>query len=530
MQPKGDLDRKNQILRGNKLEHEHEHQHEHSHCCSHSHVPGSDGHQANHAHGIGHCHVDVRDTSGSRLLITLGLNLLIPIVQVIGGLHAHSMALISDAAHNFSDFTAVLIAYVANRIGTRGATTSNTFGYRRAEILAAVINVALLLGAGVFIISMAAHRLHHPETILGKWVVIIAGVGVVGNGLSAWLLHRDSKHSLNVRGAFLHMLGDLLTSVVVLVNGVVLMFKPWYWLDPVLSILIALFIFKNCWSILKEATRILMNATPSTIDIQRVRDFLEMVPGIVGVHYLHAWNVSSSSVAFSCHLVVPDQPLSEVDQLSNSVCRQLRHQFGIDHPILQFETSACGNGGILCELSCKSANTEPTAADRTGSSAAVGGLKNMPVAFWARLLLGLIFIAASIDKIWHPGAFAEAVYNYQVLPDAVVNLAAIVLPWVELVLGALLILGSWLPGAVLLANVLLISFFAALLFNVARGLDVHCGCFPTSTEGVPATTWYLIRDAGFLLLGGFLFYQELIGGKSAPDSGRDLESIAQGKF
>ena len=510
---------------------EHEHRHEHSSCCSHQHPPDTHGNEAHHAHNIGHCHVDVRDTSGSRLLITLGLNLLIPIAQVIGGLYAHSMALISDAAHNFSDFTAVLIAYVANRIGMRGATTSNTFGYRRAEILAAVINVALLLAAGIFIISMAAHRLHHPETVLGRWVAIIAGVGVVGNGLSAWLLHRDSKHNLNVRGAFLHMLGDLLTSVVVLANGVVLMFKPWYWLDPVLSILIALFIFKNCWSILKEATRILMNATPSGIDIQRVRDFLEKVPGIVGVHYLHAWNVSSSSIAFSCHVVVPDQRLREVDQLSNSVCRQLRHQFGIDHPILQFETSACGNGSVLCELSCQSAGAaEKSAADRDKSSTPLGRLQNKPAAFWARLLLGVIFIAASIDKIWHPGAFAEAVHNYQVLPDAVINLVAIVLPWVELVLGALLILGSWLPGAVLLANLLLVAFFAALLFNVARGLDVHCGCFTTSTEGVPATTWYLIRDAGFLLVGGFLFYQELIGGKSAPDSGRDLESIAQGKF
>lgn len=495
-----------------------EHEHDNSSCCSHQHPSDSHDHPARHAHGIGHCHIDVEDTSGSRLLITLGLNLLIPIAQVIGGLYAHSMALISDAAHNFSDFTAVLIAYVANRIGMKGATTSNTFGYRRAEILAAVFNVALLLGAGVFIIYMAAHRLHHPEMVLGRWVAIIAAVGVVGNGLSAWLLHRDSKHNLNVRGAFLHMLGDLLTSVVVLVNGVVLMFKPWYWLDPVLSILIALFIFKNCWSILKEATRILMNATPPNIDIQRVRDCLERIPGIIGVHYLHAWNVSSSSVAFSCHVVVPDQRLSEVDDLSTSVARQLHDRFGIDHPILQFETSPCGNGSVLCELSCKSAGTGPSAADKPGASPVLGRLRSKPAAFWARLLLGVIFIAASIDKIWHPAAFAEAVHNYQVLPDAAVNLTAIVLPWLELVLGALLILGTWLPGAVLLANVLLVAFFSALLFNMVRGLDVHCGCFTTSAEGDPATTWYLIRDAGFLILGGFLFYKELIAGKSVPQS------------
>ncbi|MCK8601865.1 cation diffusion facilitator family transporter [Desulfoferrobacter suflitae] len=482
-------------------------------CCLHEQPSHDHGDQGDHSHLAGHCHVDVRDTSGSRLLITLGLNLLIPIAQVIGGLYAHSMALISDAAHNFSDFTAVLIAYVANRIGMKGATTGNTFGYRRAEILAAVINVALLLGAGAFIIYMGLHRLGHPEAVLGRWVALIAGIGVAGNGLSAWLLHRDSKHNLNVRGAFLHMLGDLLTSVVVLINGLVLMFKPWYWLDPILSILIALFIFKNCWSILKEATRILMNATPSTIDINRVRDYLENMPGILGVHYLHAWNVSSSSVAFSCHVVVPDQQLSRVDHLSDKVRRHLNDHFGIDHPILQFETAACGNGGILCELSCARPDNGPSSVEDKPSSTGARRLQRQTIKFWARLLLGAIFIFASIDKIWHPILFAEAVYNYQILPDAAVNLTAILLPWLELVLGVLLVFGLWLPGTVLLANMLLVSFFGALLFNSARGLDVHCGCFTTSTAGDPATTWYLIRDGSFLIVGGYLFYRELIAGK-----------------
>lgn len=485
-----------------------------SSCCLHELTSHDHDQRTGHAHIAGHCHIDVKDTSGSRLLITLGLNLLIPIAQVIGGLHAHSMALISDAAHNFSDFTAVLIAYVANRIGMKGATTRNTFGYRRAEILAAVLNVALLVGAGAFIIYMALRRLQHPEAVLGGWVVLIAGIGVVGNGLSAWLLHRDSKHNLNVRGAFLHMLGDLLTSVVVLLNGLVLMFKPWYWLDPVLSIFIALFIFRNCWSILKEATLILMNATPSTIDINRVRDYLEKIPGILGVHYLHAWNVSSSSVAFSCHLVVPDQHLSGVDNLSARVRRQLHDRFGIDHPILQFETAACGNGGVLCELSCTSVDNAPSSAEDKRSSTKTRLLTTKPLQFWIRLLLGAIFVVASIDKIWHPAPFAQAVYNYQILPDAAVNLTAIILPGLELALGLLLVFGLWLPGAVLLANLLLAAFFGALLFNIARGLNVHCGCFTTSTEGDPATTWYLIRDSSFLILGGYLFYKELIAGKA----------------
>ena len=314
---------------------------------AHEHIPG----QMETCEGFPH-HMDPEDTSGSRLLMTLILNLMIPVAQAIGGIYSHSTALISDATHNFSDFVAVLIAYFAYRIGKKGASVRNTFGYRRAEIMAALLNVAILMGAVAFIVYEAFHRLLHPEAVLGQVVIVMAGVGILGNGFSAWLLHRDSKHSLNVRGAFLHMVGDLFTSVVVLVNGLILIFKPWYWLDPLLSILIVLFILKNCWSILKEASAILMNATPRGLDVRKIKDFLEQVPGVCGVHYLHAWNVSSSSIAFSCHVEVLDQPVSQTETLAEKIRQELFHHFGIDHPILQFETAQCGNGSMLCEISC----------------------------------------------------------------------------------------------------------------------------------------------------------------------------------
>lgn len=479
-----------------------DHSHQNSVCCSHDHASSEPVHNHSHTSLNGHHHVDVQDTSGPRLLLTLFLNLLIPAVQVIGGLQAHSMALLSDAAHNFSDFTAVLIAYVANRISRRGASVHNTFGYRRVEILAAAINVAVLLGAAAFIVTEALHRLHHPDAVSGKLVVLVAMIGVIGNGLSAWLLHRDAGHNLNVRGAFLHMLGDLLTSMVVVVSGLVLMFKPWYWLDPVLSMVIAIFIVKNCWTILKEATAILMNATPNGLDIHKIRDFLERIPGIRNVHYLHAWNVCSSSVAFSCHVVVPDQRLSRIDALKEKIRQQLLHQFGIDHPVLQFETNPCGEGEMLCALSVGNAPA-PTAGGKE-PSAMRRFMTRQPASFWIRLILGVVFVIASVDKIIHPAAFAKAIYNYQILPDAFINLTAIILPWLELLLGILLIWGLWLPGAALLTNLLLLVFFGALLFNVARGLDVHCGCFSTSTEGTPATAWYLIRDTIFVVLGCYL--------------------------
>ncbi len=141
-----------------------------------------------------------------------------------------------------------------------------------------------------------------------------------------------------------------------------------------------------------------------------------------------------------------------------------------------------------------------------------------PLFFWARLILGIIFFLASVDKIIHPAAFARMIYNYQVLPDGLINLAATFLPWVEILLGILLIFGVWLPGTVVFSNLLLLTFFGALVFNVARGLDVHCGCFSTNTEGDPNTTWYLIRDSAFLILGGYLLFKVILGDRVSVNS------------
>lgn len=309
------------------------------------------------SHNCMHNHQIPENSTGARLLMVLALNFVIPVVQIIGGIFAHSMALISDATHNFSDFTAILISYIALRIGKKGASLQNTFGYRRAEILAALLNVAILFGASAIIVYGAFQRLRNPEIVSGGLVMVIAAVGVIGNGFSAWLLHRDSKESLNVRGAFLHMMGDLLTSVAVLISGLIIIYKPWYWLDPLLSMLIVVFILKNCWAILKESTAILMNATPGDLDIQAVQKFLENFPEISGVHYLHAWILGSSGVAFSCHVVIEDQPVSNTLQLREKISRKLFDEFGIDHPVLQFETDACGNGSLFCENNCSAGSS-----------------------------------------------------------------------------------------------------------------------------------------------------------------------------
>jgi cation diffusion facilitator family transporter len=322
------------------------------------------GHAPHHHHGT----ID-SDASGNRLLMTLALNLMIPAVQVVGGVMANSMALISDAVHNFSDFTAVFISYMAWRIGRKGASTQNTFGYRRAEIMASLLNAALLVGAAGIIALGAFHRLRNPAPVAGWLVFWVAAIGVVGNGLSAVLLHRDAQHSLNIRGAFLHMMGDLLVSVVVLINGLVLAFKPWYWLDPLLSLLIVVFILKNCWAILAEATGILMNATPRGLDIRAVRNTMETIAGVDSVHHLHAWRLSSTGIAFLGHVVVKEQPVSRTEAMARTIRRSLLENHGIDHATLQFETTACGSGDLFCENGCAKPNApdpDPTLHERPG--------------------------------------------------------------------------------------------------------------------------------------------------------------------
>jgi cation diffusion facilitator family transporter len=477
-----------------------DHNHEENGCVCHDHTEDSHPHGcAGHHHGPA-----LQDTSGPRLLATLVLNLIIPTAQIVGGVLAGSVALISDAIHNFSDFTALLISYVAYRIGRRGATVYNTFGYRRAEILAALINVALLAGASGVILYHAIHRFLNPQPVNGVLVMALAAVGVVGNGLSAWLLHRDAAHSLNVRGAFLHMLGDLLTSVVVLINGLLLLYYPWYWLDPLLSVLIVVFILKNGWGLLKESTAVLMNATPGHMDLEKVRHFLSDLPGVSGVHYLHAWQVSSASTAFSCHVVVPDQPVSRTGQLAERIRHELLHHFRIDHPVLQFETADCGQGSLLCDMACNGGQCPAPDGGGVSQTQKSASRTQSTVFHGLRLLLGAVFLYASYDKIMHPEAFAQAVYNYQILPEAAVNLAALILPWLEALLGLCLIAGLWLPGATVVSTGLLAVFIGALVFNQMRGLDIHCGCFSTDTTADPAGLWTIARDAGFLALAVYL--------------------------
>jgi cobalt-zinc-cadmium efflux system protein len=285
---------------------------------------------------------------GRRLSATMAMNLVIPVVQIYGGLISGSMALISDAIHNLSDFTTVLISYIALKMGGKAPDIKQTFGYRRLEVFAAVFNVALLLGAGFYIAIESWQRFQNPTPIKGQLVIWIASIAFLANMVSTGMLHSGSKENINIRGAFLHMLTDALMSLGILMLGIVWLYKPWYWLDPVFSWVIVAIIVYSSWDILKEAFLIFMNATPPGIDIEAIQKEIETMEGVKEIHHLHVWNLSQNSMALAVHILTEDKMLSEVDKISMAVRDMLLCKFNIDHPVLQFETNHVEENGILC--------------------------------------------------------------------------------------------------------------------------------------------------------------------------------------
>jgi cation diffusion facilitator family transporter len=299
---------------------------------------------------MGHNHHHLKEPTGKILLWSIAINLLIPVLQIVGGMLAQSMALISDAMHNFSDCTGLLIAYFAYRFSQKRPSPKYSFGFRRAEIFAAVINASLIFGASFFILWKAFGRLKNPEPVSGILVIVMALVGVFGNGLTVLLLSKGAKENINIRGAFVHMLGDMLISVVVLISGVFILFKPWYWIDPLLSVGIVLFILKTSWSLLKEAVHILMEGVPHNLELKAIQDTLEQIPGVLSAHHLHVWTVGPKLLAFTGHIQVQDQELSRLTPLKEKIKIILKEKFSIDHAVIEFGHQPCNPKDLLCPI------------------------------------------------------------------------------------------------------------------------------------------------------------------------------------
>lgn len=284
-----------------------------------------------------------------RLFVSLLLNLLITLMQIVAGFVANSLGLLSDAAHNLSDTVALALSLWAVRLGRRSATERLTFAYKRAEILVATFNASVLVAISVYIIVEAVRRLLDPQPVEGIWVVGFAAAGLVINGIAALLLH-TYHHDLNLRSAFLHLIGDAVTSFGVMVSGLVVYFWDWSYADAIISILVSLWISRAAVAIVRRAVNVLMEGTPEGIDYNEVQGAMLAVEGVEGVHDLHLWSISSSDLALSAHVAVRDVALSETGTLVASLKEMLARDFGVGHVTLELETVGGECGGGVCDL------------------------------------------------------------------------------------------------------------------------------------------------------------------------------------
>ena len=283
-----------------------------------------------------HLHGPATDQTKRILRISLVLTFAYILLTLFVGLRAHSLALISEAGHNTSDFLALLLSFVAVYFHSRPATDKKTFGYRRAGVLSAFVNGLALIGIAVWLAIEAVGRLMHPLAVQPDLMMITAAVGVVMNGVIAWMLSRVGQ-DLNIRGAFIHMLGDTLSTAAVIVGGLVISLTGMEWVDPALSLLIAALIFWSSLSIMRETLNILLEGTPDNVSLTDIRAAMQVVPGVCGVHDLHVWSLGSHLNALACHVTILDIPPSESRRILADLNHELREHFNIHHTTVQFE-------------------------------------------------------------------------------------------------------------------------------------------------------------------------------------------------
>jgi len=290
-----------------------------------------------HGHHHGHDHHHVPTEFGRAFALGTALNLALVIAELVFGFFANSLALVSDGAHNFSDVLGLLLAWGAAVLAKRAPTGGRTYGYRSASILAALGNAGLLLVATGAILVEAVRRLFETHPVASFTVIWVAGLGFVVNGATALMFMRG-QHDLNVRGAFLHMVGDAAVSLGVVVAALVIGWTGWLWIDPAVSIVVALVILWSSWSLAREALNLALHAVPSGIDRAGVESFLAGLPGVVEVHDLHIWAMSTTETALTAHLVRPRE--GGEDELLHHAAHELAGRFGIQHPTLQIESGA----------------------------------------------------------------------------------------------------------------------------------------------------------------------------------------------
>lgn len=261
-------------------------------------------------------------------------------LTVVAGIRAHSLALLSEAGHNVTDLLALLLSWVAVFIQSRPPNASKTFGYHRAGVLAAFLNALTLVVVAIYIFYEAVERLHAPVAVQARLMIWVAAVGVVMNGVIAWFLMRASS-DVNIRSAFIHQLGDTLSTAAVIVGGWTILWTGQTWVDPALSIGIGFLILWSSWGIIRETLNILLEGTPRGMSVDTIVDCISAVGGVNNVHDVHVWSIGSDTHALSCHISIDDIPPSESESILRSVKQVLAAKFHIHHTTIQFENAIC---------------------------------------------------------------------------------------------------------------------------------------------------------------------------------------------
>ena len=296
-------------------------------------------HQHNHA-----------TATGRVLQWSLIATLLFVAFEVFAGFGAHSLALLSDAGHNATDALALFLAAFAYFLQSRGADERKTFGYHRAGVLAAFLNALVLVPLSLWIFWESYQRLLRPEPVAETWMMVVATAGLLLNGGIMWGLRSDRASDINIRSAFIHMLGDLLGAAAILIGGALIHWTGWTWIDPVLSILIALLIIWTAWDIIHESLNILLEGSPRGLKLADVQEAMRKVNGVLDVHDLHVWSIGSSSHALSCHVLIEDVPPSASNCVLHDINHVLLDRFHICHTTVQFEHVNCAVSEAGCVI------------------------------------------------------------------------------------------------------------------------------------------------------------------------------------
>jgi len=294
-----------------------------------------------------HSHNSGNETSEKNLFITMALNFLITIAEIIGGFISGSLSLISDALHNFSDGIAIIITYVAMRLSKKPKTFKYTFGLKRAEIIAAIINASTLIIISFFLIKEAIERFSNPTPITGSLMLIVASLGLVANVVGTLLLKKGSEGNLNIRAAYFHLLSDAVSSLAVIIGAVFIIFYKIYWIDPLLTILISLYILKETYEIVKESLEIVMMSSPEGIDLNKIKTIIENISGVKNIHHVHIWKMNDNDTHFEAHIEVEDMTISKTSEIQHQIEINLHNAFEINHTTLQFECNQCQTKSII---------------------------------------------------------------------------------------------------------------------------------------------------------------------------------------